>query len=507
MDIFSDLVLGLSVAITPMNMLYLLIGAVVGMIVGVIPGFGPSAGLAILLPLTFGMDPVGAIMMLAAIYYGSMYGGTITSILLNTPGESATVASTFDGYPLAKKGRAGPALVMQAVASFVGGTVGVLMITVLAPMFSQVSRSFGPPEYFLLAMMGLMTLIVMIGSNWKLGVISALIGLALGTVGVDLETGQGRYTFGSAELIGGIYFIPIAIGLFGLGELFYAFYTGMHRAGEGTLVDYRKETRFWPTAHDFLSTRWTMVRGSILGFVVGVIPGAGATIASLMAYSAERSLSKTPENFGKGEMAGLVAPETANNAASSGAMVPLLTLGIPGSASTAVLLAAFMLWGLRPGPLFMEQNAELAWGLIASMYLGNVILLAINIFAIPLFVQIVKVPYRLLGPCIVVICALGTFTVHASFVEVWLMLAASIVGFFMRMYGFSPAALVLALVLGPLAEQALRQTMTISRGSFDIFLERTASLSIIALTIALLVLLPLMGRYGARAKTSSKAKG
>ena len=320
MDIFSDLVLGLSVAITPMNMLYLLIGAVVGMIVGVIPGFGPSAGLAILLPLTFGMDPVGAIMMLAAIYYGSMYGGTITSILLNTPGESATVASTFDGYPLAKKGRAGPALVMQAVASFVGGTVGVLMITVLAPMFSQVSRSFGPPEYFLLAMMGLMTLIVMIGSNWKLGVISALIGLALGTVGVDLETGQGRYTFGSAELIGGIYFIPIAIGLFGLGELFYAFYTGMHRAGEGTLVDYRKETRFWPTAHDFLSTRWTMVRGSILGFVVGVIPGAGATIASLMAYSAERSLSKTPENFGKGEMAGLVAPETANNAASSGAM-------------------------------------------------------------------------------------------------------------------------------------------------------------------------------------------
>ena len=507
MDIFSDLIMGLSIAITPMNMLYLLIGALVGMIVGVIPGFGPSAGLAILLPLTFGMDPVGAIMMLAAIYYGSMYGGTITSILLNTPGESATVASTFDGYPLAKKGRAGPALVMQAVASFVGGTVGVVLITVLAPMFSQVSRSFGPPEYFLLALMGLLTLIVMIGSNWKLGVISALIGLALGTVGVDLETGQGRYTFGSAELIGGIYFIPIAIGLFGLGELFYAFYTGMHRAGSGTLVDYSKETRFWPTAQDYISTRWTMVRGSILGFVVGVIPGAGATIASLMAYSAERSLSKNPENFGKGEMAGLVAPETANNAASSGAMVPLLTLGIPGSASTAVLLAAFLLWGLRPGPLFMGENPELAWGLIASMYLGNIILLAINIFAIPLFVQIVKVPYRLLGPCIVVICALGTFTVNASFVEVWLMLAASVVGFFMRMYGFLPAALVLALVLGPLAEQALRQTMTISRGSFDIFFERTASLSIIALTIALLVLLPLMGRYGARAKTSSKAKG
>ena len=507
MDIFSDLVMGLSIAITPINMLYLLIGAMVGMIVGVIPGFGPSAGLAILLPVTFGMDPVGAIMMLAAIYYGSMYGGTITSILLNTPGESATVASTFDGYPLAKKGRAGPALVMQAVASFVGGTVGVLMITLLAPMFSQVSRSFGPPEYFLLACMGLLTLIVMIGSNWKLGVISALIGLALGTVGVDLETGQGRYTFGSAELIGGIYFIPIAIGLFGLGELFYAFYSGMHRVGAGSVVQYNKESRFWPTAHDFMSTRWTMVRGSFLGFVVGVIPGAGATIASLMAYSTERSLSKTPENFGKGEMAGLVAPETANNAASSGAMIPLLTLGIPGSASTAVLLAAFLMWGLRPGPLFMDQNPEMAWGLIASMYLGNMVLLVINIFAIPLFVQIIKVPYRILGPCIVVICALGTFTVHASFVELWLMFAAGIVGFFMRMYGFSPAALVLALVLGPLAEEALRQTMTISRGSFGIFLDRPASLWIIGTTIALIVILPMMGRMGAKAAKAEKAGG
>jgi putative tricarboxylic transport membrane protein len=507
MDLFSDLVMGLSLAITPINLAFLLIGAMVGMIVGVIPGFGPSAGLAILLPVTFGMDPVGAIMMLAAIYYGAMYGGTITSILLNTPGESATVASTFDGYPLAKNGRAGPALVMQAVASFVGGTVGVIMITILAPMFSQVSRSFGPPEYFLLALMGMLTLLVMLGSNWKLGVISALIGLALGTVGVDLETGQGRYTFGSAELIGGIYFIPIAIGLFGLGELFYAFYSGLHKSGSGGLVTYGKESRFWPTAHDFISTRWTMVRGSILGFVVGVIPGAGATIASLMAYSAERSLSKTPENFGKGEMAGLVAPETANNAASSGAMVPLLTLGIPGSASTAVLLAAFMLWGLRPGPLFMSQNPELAWGLIASMYLGNMALLAISIFAIPLFVQIIKVPYRILGPSIVVICVLGTFSVNASFVEVRLMMAAGVVGFFMRLYGFSPAALVLALVLGPLAEEALRQTLTISRGSFGIFFDRKASLWIITVTVALVVLLPLMGRVGRRTKANTPAGG
>jgi|TARA_B110000305_G_scaffold241713_1_gene317146 putative tricarboxylic transport membrane protein len=504
MDIFSDLIMGLSIAITPINMVYLLVGAMVGMIVGVIPGFGPSAGLAILLPVTFGMDPVGAIMMLAAIYYGAMYGGTITSILLNTPGESATVASTFDGFPLAKKGRAGPALVMQAVASFVGGTVGVILITILAPMFAQVSRSFGPPEYFLLALMGMLTLIVMIGEHWKLGMISALIGLGLGTVGVDLETGQGRFTFRSAELIGGIYFIPIAIGLFGLGELFYAFYKGMHKTGSGGIVQYNKEERFWPSKHDFMSTRMTMVRNSILGFVVGVIPGAGATIASLMAYSTERSLSKHPEKFGTGEMAGLVAPETANNAASSGAMIPLLTLGIPGSASTAVLLAAFLMWGLRPGPLFMEQNPELAWGLIASMYLGNMVLLAISIFAIPLFVQLIKVPYRILGPSIVVICALGTFSVHASFIETYLMFAAGIVGFFMRLYGFSAAALVLALVLGPLAEEALRQTLAISRGSFVIFVERPASLWIIAATFILLVGLPLLNHIGRRARLSKQ---
>ena len=498
MEAFHDLLIGLSIAVSPVNILYLLTGAVVGMIVGVIPGFGPSAGLAILLPVTLGMDPVGAIMMLAAIYYGAMYGGTITSILLNTPGESATVASTFDGFPLARNGRAGPALVMQAVASFVGGTTGVLLITALAPLFSRVSRSFGPPEYFLLAMMGLMTLIAMTGTNRKLGVVSALVGFALGTVGVDLETGQGRYTFGSAELIGGIHFIPIAIGLFGLGELFYAFYRGLHRSGAGAVVQYRGEERFWPTAQDWISTRMTMLRGSILGFVVGVIPGAGATIASLMAYSVERSVSKNPERFGKGEMAGLVAPETANNAASSGAMIPLLTLGIPGSASTAVLLAAFLLWGLRPGPLFMEQNPELAWGLIASMYLGNLALLAICIFAVPLFALMIRTPYRILGPTIIVVCALGTFSVHASFVETYLALAAGVVGFFMRLYGFSPAALVLALVLGPLAEEALRQTLAISRGSFAIFVQRPASLWIIVATAALLAIVPAINRVWKR---------
>jgi len=486
MDIFANLLLGLSVAVSPINLAYLFAGVMLGMIVGIIPGFGPAAGIAILLPITFGMDPTGAVIMLAAIYYGSMYGGTITSILLNTPGESSTVASTFDGYPLAQQGRAGPALVMQAVASFVGGTFGVILITVLAPMFSQVTRSFGPPEFFLLVMMGLLTLIVMIGGNWRYGVISALIGFALGTVGVDLETGQTRFTFRSAEMIGGIDFIPIAIGLFGLGELYYAFYQGLHLSGTGGIVQYQKEKRFWPELRDFVETKYSLVRGSVLGFCIGVIPGAGATVASLMSYSLEKSASKSPEKFGKGAMAGLVGPEAANNAASSGAMVPLLTLGIPGSASTAVLLAAFLLWGLTPGPLLMTQKPAFAWGLIVSMYLGNVALLALNIFAIPLFVQMIKLPYRILAPAVILVCTIGTYSVNGSIIEVWLMFIAGLFGFFMKLCGFSPAALVLALVLGPLAEQSLRQTLTISRGSFGIFFERPMSLWILGVTAAIL---------------------
>src|ERR687891_640213 len=435
MDLFADLWLGMSVALTPANLLFLMIGAMVGMIVGIIPGFGPSAGIAILMPLTFGMDPIGAVVMLAAIYYAAMYGGTITSILLNTPGESATVASTFDGYPLAQQGRAGPALVMQAVASFVGGTVGVILITLLAPLFSQLARDF----------------------------------------------------------------IPVAIGLFGLGELFYAFYQGRHASGSGGIVQYQRERRFWPEIQDWIETRVTLVRASLLGFAIGVIPGAGATIASLMSYSIEKSASKQPERFGKGAMAGLVGPETANNAASAGAMVPLLTLGIPGSASTAVLLAAFLLCGLRPGPLLMSQNPEFAWGLIASMYLGNVALLLLNIFAIPLFVLMLRVPYRILAPAVIVLCTIGTYSVNGSIVETWIMLIAGIAGFFMKLFGFSPAAVVLALVLGPLAEEALRQTLTISRGSFAIFVERPMSVWIVAITLAILLAAPVLRRLQPKA--------
>ncbi|MEX2541341.1 MAG: tripartite tricarboxylate transporter permease [Trueperaceae bacterium] len=506
MELLSDLWLGMSVAVTPANLFFLFIGALVGIVVGVFPGLGPSAGIAILLPITFGMDRISAVVMLAAIYYAAMYGATLTSILLNVPGASAVVASTFDGYPLAKQGRAGPALVMQAAASFVGGTVGVILITLLAPVFSRVARSFGPPEFFMLVMMGLLALVVMVGANWRYGVISALLGFGLATVGVDLVTGAQRYTFGSAQLIGGIDFIPIAIGLFGIGELLYSLHIGVHRSASGVIA-YRSEDRFWPTAVDWLESRWTFVRSSVLGFVVGIIPGAGATIASLMAYSVEKSVSKTPERFGKGAMQGLVAPETANNAASAGAMIPLLTLGIPGSASTAVLLGAFLLWGLRPGPLLMTQNPEFAWGLIASMYLGNMMLVALCIFAIPLFVAMLRVPYRILAPIVGVLAVIGTFTVNDSIVETWLMLVAGVVGYFMKRFGFSPAALVVALVLGPLAEDTLRQSLTISRGSFAIFYERPVSLTLGIVTIVLFVLMSFMRRFQRSAGTEPGEPG
>ncbi|MFG1705043.1 tripartite tricarboxylate transporter permease [Nonomuraea sp. M3C6] len=493
MDILGNLIDGLGHALSPVNLLLLGAGVLMGMVVGVMPGLGPSAGLAILLPLTFGMDPGGAIVMLAAVYYGAMYGGTITSVLINTPGESATVASTFDGYPLAKQGRAGPALVMAALASFVAGTVGTLLLSVAAPATAAVASSFGPPELFLVVMAGLLALIVIVGKNKLLGAVSALLGFCLATVGIDVGGGEQRYTFGSTELINGIDFVPVAIGLFGVGEVLWTLYHGGHLERLRYFDVRARGGGFWPTAQDWVESRWAMVRGSLLGFFVGCAPGAGATVASLMSYSVERSVSRKPERFGKGAMPGLVGPEAANNAATSGAMVPLLTLGLPGSSATAVLLAGFLMWGLQPGPLLMEQNPEFAWGLIGSMYLGNVVLLALNVFCIPVFARVARVPFHVLAPVIIVMCVLGTFAVNSSIVEVGVMLVCGVLGFFMRRFGLVPAAVVIALVLGPLAEETLRQTLIISGGSFGIFVQRPTSIVLLCVVGGLLVL-PLVVR-------------
>jgi putative tricarboxylic transport membrane protein len=414
-----------------------------------------------------------------------MYGGTITSVLINTPGESATVASTFDGYPLAKQGRAGPALVMAAVASFVAGTIGAVLLSFAAPITAEFAKTFGPPEYFLIVMAGLLTVIVILKGNKLLGALSALMGFAIGTVGIDIGGGEQRYTFGSVNLINGIDFIPVAIGLFAVGEVLHTLWRGGHLEKLDFFGVSARSRGFWPNRTDFRESAGPALRGSFLGFGVGVTPGAGATIASLMAYNVEKSVSKTPEKFGKGAMAGLVGPEAANNAASSGAMVPLLTLGIPGGGATAVLLGGFLMWGLQPGPLLMTQNPEFAWGLIASMFLGNIMLLLVNVFCIPGFASIARVPFRVLGPIVLLLCVLGTFAVNKSLLDVQIMLVCGVLGFFMRIYGLSPAALVIALVLGPLAEESLRQTMVISGGSLNVFTERGTSLGILAFIVFL----------------------
>ncbi|GKV64026.1 MULTISPECIES: tripartite tricarboxylate transporter permease [Sporosarcina] len=493
-EIITNLIQGFSVVLTPMNMLLLIVGAFIGMIVGIIPGFGASAGIAILLPLTLTLDPTSAIIMLAGIYYGSQYGGATTSILINTPGDSAAVASTFDGYPMTLQGKAGKALIVQAIASFVGGTIGVILIFTLAPTFAKVALKFGPPEYFMLMIMGLLTLIWMTDDSKLKGFISALIGLAVATVGVDVITGTPRYTFGSPELISGVSFIPVTIGLFGIGELLFRVYSGSHKDGKLENLDLSLRSKEnWPSWKELMKAKFTFLRGSIIGFVTGVLPGAGATIASFFSYSIEKKVSKEPEKFGKGHLPGLIAPETANNGATSGAMVPLMTLGIPGSASTAILLGAFLMYGLQPGPLLMIERPDFAWGIISSMYFGNAILLLINIVAIPFFLMIVKLPYRFLIPVIISLCLIGTYSLNHSIIEIWILLIFGVIGFFMKLYGYSPAALVLALVLGPLAENTLRQSLIMSESGLGIFITRPVSLLFLVL-IALIVFYPVFKR-------------
>lgn len=502
MDILTNMVTGFEIAVTPVNIIALFAGAVIGMLIGIIPGFGASAALAILLPLTMGLDPTAAIIMLAGIYYGSMYGGATTSILINTPGDSAAVVTAFEGYPLTLKGQASKALIFQAIASFIGGTVGVILIFAMAPIFAEVALKFGPPEYFMLMAMGLLTLIWMTEGSITKSAISGLIGLAIGVVGLDIVTGQPRYTFDSPELIGGISFIPVTIGLFGIGELLYRLFKSEHKDFENKNLDVSlKNKEAWPTKKEFGESKFAFTRGSLLGFVVGVLPGAGATIASFLSYSVEKKVSKTPEKFGKGHLPGLAAPETANNAAVSGAMIPLLSLGIPGSASTAILLGALILYGLQPGPLLMINNPDLTWGVVSSMYLGNAILLIINIVAIPLFLAVVKVEYKLLVPIIVILCIVGTYSLNNSMTEVFMLLIFGIIGLLMKMYGYSPAALVLALVLGPLAENNLRQSLIMSDAGVEIFFTRPISLAFF-LVIVIIVIAPLISKLLRRKRSN-----
>jgi putative tricarboxylic transport membrane protein len=474
--------MGFGVAFTPFNILMAIAGVTVGILIGALPGVGPPSGVAMLLPLTFGMDPTSGIIMLAALYAGTMYGGTITAVLINTPGESASVVTCLDGYAMAQQGRAGPALGIAAIGSFIAGTIGVVLLMLVSPLLARWSLSFGPPETFALMLLGLTTVTLLAGEDPIKGYISMVFGLMLAMVGYDIISGDARYGFGIIQMMDGIDFLPAAIGLFGLGEVL----AGAEQKGTPLKTSLRLRDVL-PSAADFMRTKWSIVRGTVMGFLVGMLPGAGPTVAAFLAYTVEKKVSKEPEKFGKGEIKGVAAPEAANNAGATAAMVPMLTLGIPGSATTAIMLGGLMMWGLRPGPMLFEKNPQFVWGLIASQYIANVLLLIMSTLFIPLFVRAVRIPYSILMPLIVVFCVTGAYSLKNQVWDVGQMLVFGVIGYFMKKLGYSPAALVLALVLGPLAERALRQSLIISDAGIGILLMRP--ISGVLTTLALLAIL------------------
>ena len=499
METFEQLLYGFSVAATPINLLFCFLGVVAGAVIGALPGLGPSTGLAILMPITFGINPTAGIILLAGIYYGAMYGGAITAVLLGVPGDSAAVMTTLDGYPLAQQGRGGPALGMASFASFIGGTFCVIAFTFLAPALAKVALSFGPPEYFALMVLGLTAVAGLSEKSVPKAFMSGLIGLFISLIGLDLVTGLPRFTFGQSQLYEGIDFIVVALGVFGIAEIILA----MEQKQVAIKLD-REQLRWramFPTAHDWAVTKWHIVRGSIIGFVIGMLPGAGATIATFISYGVAKN-SASPERkklFGKGAIEGVAAPECANNSASVGAMVPLLTLGVPGSASTAIMMGALMMFGLRPGPLLFEKNPEFVWGLIASMYIGNIMLILICILAIPLFVRALQIPPPILNAVVMGFIIVGAYSMNNSMFDVGATIVFGLVGYIMKKLEFPAPPLVLALVLGRLLENSLRQSLILSNGSIDVFFTRPIACGIMICAMGTVVW-PIIQAFRAKGK-------
>lgn len=482
MDSIEGIITGFQVAFSMQGLLFVLIGVFVGTFIGMLPGLGPISAIAVMIPVTFGMEPTVALVMMAGVYYGAVFGGSTSSILLNAPGISGTVATAFDGYPMAQQGKAGKALAIAATSSFVGGTVSVILLMLLAPILSSVAVSFGPPAYFALMFMGL-TLITSLseGSTIK-ALISAVIGFMVVTIGIDAQTGTQRFTFGNVNLLEGLDFLVIALGLFALAEVC----TLIINRKDLSMDNAHKLGSLKITKQEFKEMRGPMSRQSILGFLLGVLPGAGATIASFIAYITEKRIAKSPEAFGKGSVKGLAAPETANNAATSGAFVPLLSLGIPGSGTTAVMLGAFLVLGVQPGPLLMTDRPEIFWGIIASMYIGNVFLLILNLPLIPYIAKILKIPRPLLISLVIMFSIIGVYAISFNTFDLYMLLLFGVIGFFMRLFSFPAPSLILAFILGGMMEQAFRQSLTISNGSLMIFVQDPLALTL--LIIALLSL-------------------
>jgi len=471
----NELLMGFAAALTFKHLAMCFLGVLMGQMVGVLPGLGPSAAIALLLPLTFGADPTSAIILFAGIYYGSQYGGTLTSVLVSVPGESSTVMTTIDGYQLALQGRAGPALGIAAIGSFIAGTLGTVGLMLLAPALARAALAFGPPEYFALVVLGL-TALAAVGSSLLKGLVTGVAGLLIGTIGIDPQNGIARFDFGQTWLLDGVEFIVLTVALFGVGEVVASCVLGVTRP----VADVKSAL---PTREDWRACRMPIVRGTGIGFLIGVLPAAGATMASFVAYVVEKKVAKDPSRFGRGAIEGVASPEASNNAAAAGAMVPMLSLGVPGSGTTAIILGALIMFGIRPGPELFAKNAELVWAVIASMYIGNVILLVLNLPLAGLFARLLKVPYRWLYPPILALCIAGVYSQANSVEDCWLLVGFGALGWLMKRYDWPAAPMVLGLVLGPLFETALRQSLTISHGSGMIFVTRPISSVLLALAL------------------------
>ncbi len=481
METLHLLLQGLATVMQPANLMFAVIGCVLGMLVGVLPGIGPAAGTAVLIPVTLTMSPTAGVIMLAAIYYGAMYGGTITSVLLNMPGEAASAVTCIDGYEMAKRGRAGPALAMAAIGSFIGGTLATIGLVAVAVPMSKLALSFGPPEFFALMVVGLSLVMGLAGRSLSRALIAAILGLVLAQVGVDPVMGAPRFTFGQTELLDGVGIVPLVMGLFGIAEIL------LNVEAQTLKVFDTKSGSLMPSRQDIRRSAGPIARGSIVGFFLGLIPGVGAIVPTYISYAIEKRLSKTPKLFGTGMIEGVAGPETANNAYANAAFVPLFTLGIPGAATTAILMGALMMNGLVPGPTLFVDQPQFIWAVIASFFVGNLILLILSLPFVPLWVAMLKIPYSILLTIVLAMCVIGAYSINNSVFDIGVMLVFGIAGYAFKKLDIPTAPLVLTFVLGPLMERGLRQSLEMSSGHFSILFTRPLSAALLALAAIVIV--------------------
>jgi len=482
MELLSNLGMAFAIIFQPDNLFFCFLGCLIGTLIGVLPGLGPVATISLLLPATFHITPVSAIIMLAGIYYGAMYGGSITSILVNIPGEAASVVTCLDGYQMARQGRAGPALGMSAFASFVAGTVATILIMLVAPPLARVALKFGPPEYFALMLLGLTILSYLASGSVVKALMMACVGVFIGTIGTDTISGVERFTYRSYTLMDGLGLVPVIMGLFGISEILLNIDQASKQEIYGTRI-----ANLLPTLRDWKISLPAIFRGTLIGFFLGILPGGGVVIASFAAYAVEKKVSKHPEKFGSGVIEGVAAPEAANNSASQGAFIPLLTLGIPSNVVMAVLLGALLIHNIKPGPLLLKDHPTLFWGIVGSMYIGNFMLLVLNVPLIGMWVKLLKVPYPVLFPLIILFCLIGVYSINNNTFELIIMILFGMLGYLMKKFAYEGAPMILAFVLSPMLENALRQSLIMSHGSFSIFFTRPIPCALFVISILLLI--------------------